>query len=808
MLSRFIRGALFAVLASISASRAGASGLLVPDDPKLPPLRITDHLVDISIHERVAITSITQTFHNDHRHRVEATYIFPLPEGADLTNFEMSFNGKMVQGEIVEADKARHIYESIVRQMKDPGLIEFIGSRLLKMRIFPIEPGSDTTIEMRYQHVTRPLSGMNGYHYPLRTSKTAGQAYGTVRFEADIETTEALKNIWSPTHSVEVVRKGENEAHVAYEASGGSLEDDFILLYSTDESDLGLSVIAHKPSEKRDGHFLLLLTPKQLWPEDEYTPQDVVFVIDTSGSMAGEKLVQAKEALRFTVNALDERDRFSVVRFSTGFDVLFDSVVAANAENKEKAEGFIDKFAAAGGTNISDTLVHVAGMQQSVKDEEGGRPFVVVFITDGEGNRTPDEVLDDLEKAAGENSPMRIFPFGVGHDVNTLFLDRLAAGYHGRPVYVQPGEDLELVLGDFFATISQPVLTNLRIEMPDIRVTERFPPALGDLYHGQQLTIAGKFSEEKSGPLTLRGMRNGQPVEYTWDEIEFENTDEADYVASIWAGRKIAFLIDEIRQHGENREMVDEVISLSQEYGIQTPYTSWLVNPEQTIELARRGIVPVQPERQDLGGRLRVLEDRASSPAPSRPGGGGGGGGFGGGFGGGGGGAGRAGQGRDVFEEADELSYEEAERAVTESTGRDATVIARYQGQLREAASTDEARLVPDALAARKIAGRMFLRVGPFLVDQTISAEHELLVVEFGSDAYFELISKRADLRPVFAAWRNVAVAVTEAAAVVVVDPTPEESPEGGENAEEGQVPVATEFTDKMREQLGLGESR
>jgi Ca-activated chloride channel family protein len=804
-LRNFCRACVAGLSTFLMASGAGASGLLVPDDPKLPPLRITDHLVDISIHERVAITEITQTFHNDYPHRVEATYIFPLPEGADLTNFEMSFNGKMVQGEILEADKARHIYESIVRQMKDPGLIEFIGTRLLQMRIFPIEPDSDTTIELRYQQVTKPISGMNGYHYPLRTSKTSGQAYGTVRFEAELETSEPLKNIWSPTHSVEIVRNGENKAHVAYEASGGSLEEDFMLLYSTDDSDLGMSVIAHKPSERRDGHFLLLLTPKQLWPEEEYTPQDVVFVIDTSGSMAGEKLQQAKQALRYTVDALDARDRFSVVRFSTGFDVLFDDVVEANDDNKGRAAEFIEKFSAAGGTNISDTLVHVAGMQSATKGEgEGGRPFVVVFITDGEGNRTPDEVLSDLEGVAGDDSPMRIFPFGVGNDVNTLFLDRLAKEYHGRPVYVQPGENLELVLGDFFATISQPVLTNLRIEMPDIGITERFPPTLGDLYHGQQLTIAGKFSDEKSGPLTLRGLRNGEMVEYTWDGIEFENTEEADYVASIWAGRKIAFLIDEIREHGENKEMIDEVISLSQEYGIQTPYTSWLVNPEQTIELARRGIVPMDPGMPMMseGGqqRLRALEDRASSPAPSRPGGGGGGG-FGGGSGIGGGG--RA-AGGDIFEENDGLSYDDAERAVREQVGRDATIIAEYQGELREAQSTDEIRLVQDALAARRIAGRMFLRVGPFLVDQTITAEHELIAIEFGSNAYFELVSARPDLRPVFAAWRNAAVAVTEKAAVVIVDPAGEEA----ENEPETEVQAVQEFTEIMREQLELGDSR
>ena len=134
------------VTVSLATNGARAAGLLAPTDQTLPPLRVTDHLVDVEIHDQVALTTITQTFHNDTNRRLEATYVFPLPENADLTNFQMTFNGKLVEGEVLPAEEARRIYESIVRQTKDPGLIEFIGRRLLQMRVFPIEPNSDTTI--------------------------------------------------------------------------------------------------------------------------------------------------------------------------------------------------------------------------------------------------------------------------------------------------------------------------------------------------------------------------------------------------------------------------------------------------------------------------------------------------------------------------------------------------------------------------------------------------------------------------------------------------------------------------------------
>ncbi|MGI9013632.1 MAG: VIT and vWA domain-containing protein [Phycisphaerales bacterium] len=795
-------------MALAAALPAWASGLLVPNDRNLPPLRITDHLVDVRIHDQVGLTTLTQTFRNDHNQRVEATYIFPLPEEADLTDFQMTFNGKMVEGEVLPAEEARQIYESIVRQARDPGLIEFIGRRLLRMRVFPIEPKSDTTIKISYQQILRPVSGMRGYHYPLRTSHTAGQAYGTVRFEAEIDSASAIKNIWSPTHAVEIVRKGDHQASIGYEASGGSLEEDFLLLYSTDDSDLGLSTIAHRPSDDEAGHFLMMLTPKQLWPEDEYTPQDLVFVLDTSGSMGGDngtKLEQARKALRYCVGQLDKRDRFNVVRFSTGFDVLSDSLLDVSQANREKAIAFIDQFKAAGGTNIADTLAHVAGMVPSDQD----RPFVVVFLTDGEGNRTPDEIMDAVKRAGNDRSEaMRIFPFGVGHDVNTALLDRLAGAYHGRPRYVQPSEDLELVLGDFFGTISQPVLTNLRLELPGIGVTERFPATLGDLYHGQQLTIAGRFSESRSGRVRLVAMRNGKEVEFTWPDVSFRNTPEAAYVPAIWAGRKIAFLLDQIRQHGEKQEMIEEVVALSQQYGIQTPYTSWLVNPEQIEVLTRRGRgrddLPTTGMPDGVVDHRRMQERRLRSSSGDEFGGGGRGGGGGAMGGGGSVPPGTESRPMDTLSVGGEqLSYAEAEQAMRETSGRDATLVAEYQARLRDADSSDGTRLNRETLAVRKIGDRWFNRIGPFLVDQGIDEKTELLQVVFASDAYFELIAARPDLRQAFAASRNVAVLITPTHAVVLVSQAEEKSENPVSEAEKAS-PVE-QFSDQQRELLRIG---
>jgi len=773
---------------------APAAGLLAPTDQTLPPLRVTDHLVDVKVHDRIALTTVTQTFHNDTKQRLEATYIFPLPEEADLTDFRMTFNGKMVKGRVLPAEEAARIYESIVRQSKDPGLIEFIGRRLLQMRVFPIEPGSDTTIQVRYQQICRPISGMRGYHYPLRTRKTSGQAYGTVRFSVELDTAAPLKNIWSPTHAVEIVRGSDDRtARIAYEGTGVSLEDDFLLLFSTDSSDLGLSTVAHKPDGSDHGHFVVMLTPKQLWPDEEEPAQDVVFIVDTSGSMAGDKLRQAKAAIKFCVDRLDEDDRFSIVRFSTGFDVLHETLQPATEERRAAARAWIDAFSAAGGTNIADTLEHVLKMRP---DDAEGRSFVAVFLTDGRGNRTPEEIMNTLADGGRETRSLRIFPFGVGHDVNTVLLDQLADVYTGRTTYVQPGENLELVLGDFFSVISRPVLTDLRLSLPEIGATERFPATLGDLYHGQQLIIAGRFTETDTGPVRLTAMRNGERVEYVWPGVTFGHTDGADYVPSVWAGRKIAYLIDQIRKHGESSEMIAEVLTLSQKYGIQTPYTSWLVDPER---LGRPGGpiptfgTPVRGGTWDgsaPGIRRRAMQSRAlrrvaPSAAPESSGG------FGGGRGGGGGGGGGSGGFDDYSfgDEHGEIDLLLAAEEVTKSDGMIANLIARKNAEIRHRTSVDRGRLDLSKLPVREIGGRWYNRLGTVLVDQDFDDTTTLIAVRFASSAYFEIVRARPDLRKVLAASRTVVVMTADGQAVLVSDRVGLE-----------------DFSEEERQQIGLTE--
>jgi hypothetical protein len=496
--------------------------------------------------------------------------------------------------------------------------------------------------------------------------------------------------------------------------------------------------------------------------------------------------VQARRALQFCVDKLNEGDRFNVVRFSTGFDVLFSELKAATQDNRAAAQNFAASFNASGGTNIGDTLRHVLGMRPVEAGDET-RPFVVVFLTDGQGNRKPDEILPMLGTPGAPGAPgnVRIFPFGVGHDVNTILLDRLANTYTGRPTYVGPGENLELVLGDFFSVVSRPVLTNLSLSLPAVGVTEQFPASLGDLYHGQQLIVAGRFNASGSGPVTLSATRDGKRVEFVWQNVAFSNTAEATYVPAVWAGRKISYLIDQIRTHGESDEMIAEVVALSRAHGIQTPYTSWLVTPEGRPHLQQFGqrwhrdapgagtpTLPVGVPRRDtrkappgsgmgMGGGGSFGRQEGPRRAPPGPGSGSG--------------------------WSDEFALQELERGVTDADGRIATFIARQNAQLRDLRNRDGERLDLSRLPIQKLGKRWYHWIGGLLVDEDVNEHTEVITVRFGSEAYFTLVSGRLDLRPALAATNRVMVLIGPNQAILISD---------GEGLEQ--------FSPEQREQFGL----
>ncbi len=582
---------------------ASSMGILMPNGEESGPLAIESHRVNIRMTESTAVTHVDQVFRNSSGRQLEATYVFPLPEGAAVSDFALYINGVRTEGEVLERAQARQIYNNIVRRTEDPGLIEYVDGRIFQASIFPVPANGTQRVELEFAQVMERQGDLRRLVYPLRTGRTSATTLSDFTLSARIESASPVRTVYSPSHEVEIVRESDNVAVVGMELQHANLEEDFVLYLSTSTDDIGIDVLTFDSdgSGAAEGYFLMVVAPS-LQEEGEIAAKDVTFVVDTSGSMAGEKIEQARETLRYCVGQLRPEDRFNIVRFSTTSRGLFDGLTEASPANLGRATEFIDGIRARGGTAIEDALV-TAITQQT----ESSRPHMIIFITDGlptVGETDADRLVQTIgDRNSGD---ARIFTFGVGFDVDTQLLDTVAAGSRAVSDYVRPDENIELAVSTLYDRIAYPVLTDVDVAFSNLDVFDVFPRELPDLFAGQQLVVTGRYRDTANSAVMLSGQFSGESVSYTFeDRFGGDEADETEFISALWATRKVGYLLDQIRLNGETAELVNEVRNLGVEYGLVTPYTSYLAVDDSEFE--GRGARIPEPTA-DLG---------AADPAPT-----------------------------------------------------------------------------------------------------------------------------------------------------------------------------------------------
>jgi len=568
-----------------------ADGLIIiPRPSPLPtpyPLEVVYHHVNVTINGNIAETSIDQEFYNPSDYLLEGYYIFPIPKGAVIKDFSMVINGEEVHAELLDATKAKQIYEDIVRQIKDPALLEYSGQGIFKVRIFPIEPRNTKKISISYREVLEYDNGMYEYIYPLNTEKFSAKALKEVSIKIDLKTNKEIKNIYSPTHSIDVVNKDNHNSVISFEEENTKPDIDFKFYYSTDNDDIGLSLLTYKTGNE-DGYFMLNAAPSFIINDDEIDAKDITFVLDVSGSMAGDKLKQAKRALLYCINNLNPDDGFEIIRFSTEAYALFDKIVTANEKNIKSARIFIDKLKAVGGTNIEEAI-SLALKNNSHSD----RTHLVIFITDGKptiGETKDVNLIRKIEKS--NTGKTRIFTFGIGNEINTHLLDKITELTKATRSYISPNEDIEIKISGFYNKVQSPILTNLTLNFGrGIKTFQIYPGSLPDLFRGSSLTIFGRYAGNGSTSITLSGKLKGETKKFTINPEFTKNNIDYDFIPPLWASRRIGYLLDQIRLNGEDKEIVDEITQLAREHGIVTPYTSYLIMEDEEIRVRRNEIV-------------------------------------------------------------------------------------------------------------------------------------------------------------------------------------------------------------------------
>jgi Ca-activated chloride channel family protein len=542
------------------------------------PLEVSYHHVDVKIDGQICTTTVDEEFYNPNTQVLEGTYLFPIPKNAQIDKFTMQIGGKDVPAELLDATKARAIYEDIVRRRLDPALMEYADRSVFKVRVFPIEGQGRKQVKIAYTEVLKADSGLISYTYPLNTEKFSSALIHDVSIKVELASDQPLHSIYSPTHDVEIKHTDATHATIGYEAKDVRPDTDFQLFFAPEKSDVSLKMLTYQTGDN-DGYFLLLAAPS-LDMKSKPVPKDVTFVLDTSGSMADDnKLKQAKKALQFCLANLNSDDRFEIIRFSTEPESLFGSLTSANSKAIDQAQDFVSKLKPEGGTAIYDAL----GKAMALRPAKSERPYVVIFLTDGQptvGETNDDAIVAETDKAANDGT--RIFCFGLGTDVNAHLLDRIADHTRAASDYVLPTEDIEVKVSSFFGKIREPVLANVKLTFPDsIRISKMYPQAMPDLFKGDQLVLTGRYSGNGSGTCVIEGDADDTQQKFTAPVNFAKDSTEQSFVPRLWASRHVAYLLDEIRLHGENAELKGEVTDLAREFGLVTPYTAYLIMEDE-----------------------------------------------------------------------------------------------------------------------------------------------------------------------------------------------------------------------------------
>jgi len=596
---------ILAVVLILFGAQAKADGFIIPwpSEPfkPLPPvLSVKYHHVDVKIDNQYVKTSIDQVFLNHHHRDLEGTFIFPIPEGASITKFSMYAGGEELKGEVLDKDEAKKIYEDIVRKKKDPAILEWFGDGMFRARVYPIPANGETRIKLDYSELLKPSSELFEYRYTLATEKFSRDPLETVKITVDLNSDLPIKNIFSPTHNVKINKIDEHRAEVTYVEEDTRPNKDFVLYYTVSKKDFGFNLLTYQ-DKKEGGLFMGLVSPKVIIPKGKEIKKVVLFILDTSGSMSGKKIKQAKNALKFCLNNLKRDDRFNIIDFDDQITAFKDELIHATPDNVDQGLSFVTDLAAEGGTNINDALLTGLGQLETEK-----RLTFIIFLTDGLPTVGETDMKNILKNAKKKNVNLaKIFVFGVGYDVNTHLLDRLSDENSGASDYVSPDEDIEVKVSNFYKKISNPILADIELEFKGIKTSMIYPQRLPDIFEGTQLVVVGRFEGEGRAEVNLSGYVDERKKEYMY-RVEFEKQKvKNSFIPKIWATRRVGYLIDQIRLYGESEELVDEIVRLSKKYGIINEYTSFLIRADYTLaheelrEEAERRIVRMT--KKDVG---------------------------------------------------------------------------------------------------------------------------------------------------------------------------------------------------------------
>ncbi len=575
-----------------------AAGLLIADGGFGGVLEVKEHDVQVTINNGIAVTKITQVFHNTESRQVEALYTFPVPKGASVANFSMWINGKEMVGEVLEKKRAREIYESYKQKRQDPGLLEQVDFKTFEMRIFPIAPNADQKVQLTYYQELDVDHDTATYVYPLATATRKGldsRTTGRFAFNVEVKSAIPIGLVESPSHAKEfVVAKHTDTLHQAsLETKEGSLARDIVVAYQLARPKTGFDLVATKRNGE-DGYFALTLTAGEDLARLD-TGMDYVFLLDISGSMAQDgKLLLSKDSIGAFINELGDQDRIEIITFNVQPNLAFKELRSASAQTKEAAQAFLSSQQARGGTVLNPAVT------TAYKYASADRPLNVVIFSDGlteqQERRTLLQLIGERPRSA------RVFCIGVGNDVNRPLLEQMAQDSGGLAAFLSPDDNFTRQAKAFRRKLTRPVASDLKIEIAGVDVSELEPKTMPNLFHGTPVRVYGRYKSGGVADVKLRGSINGMEFKKT-AQLEFPKSESANpELERMWAWHRIDGLLKDADRAGSRNEVAPEIVRLGEAYSIVTEYTSFLVLENdaefQRWKIARNNVLRSDRDRK------------------------------------------------------------------------------------------------------------------------------------------------------------------------------------------------------------------
>ena len=575
-----------ALVVLLSPVLALAQGIMIPEERVrvTGSYNIKNVTIDATVKDQAAEVQLSQVFHNPGSAQLNVSYLFPIPPDAVLSQFTLLVDGKEFPAKLYPKDEADRIYESIVRSKRDPALLEYVGYGALQTQVFPLPPGAERKVTLRYTTLCRRDHDLTEFLFPLAPGKLSGKPIEKLEVTMRLENPGRIKSVFSPNYSAAIDRPTDNSAIVRFTQDNIKPADDFRILWTLSEKPIGATVLSYKPNDKEDGFFLLLAAPEVKASTDKIANKTVIFILDKSGSMAGKKIEQARNALKFVLNNLRDGDTFNIIAYDDKIETFKPELQKCDDQTRAEALRFIDSIHDGGSTNIDGALKRAFSL---IADT--GRPTYLIFLTDGlptAGEKREAAIAENAKTA--NKSHIRLFAFGVGFDVNARLLDRLSTENSGTSEYVKPNQDIEASVAKFYGRMTAPVMTDIHLALANIDVSRLYPQILPDLFAGGQIIAVGRYRNAGATTIHLNGRIGDQPQTFEFPAtLAAPNSDETyAFVEKLWATRRVGDIINELDLHGKNQELLDELVRLSTKHGILTPYTAFLADERTVLSAA------------------------------------------------------------------------------------------------------------------------------------------------------------------------------------------------------------------------------